>query len=448
MSDKALRGISVRRRMPYLTQSAFGVTFTQESGAQVWGEQERGGIALHFARLGLEAVADAFKRWTADEVNNQNLCYNIDKFKLFRRIAGGLTLKNVSASADNVAITDTPNRTISVNRVPDNTRQWVMTPNNLIHEMGHFMSRSAGFEFPKLGSIEFTLDPAVTSNSPAIGYTRDGMGPDYLRQQIIQDDYSTLYYQHANVLPDTTDPTLAVFSKIDLNAPSVAPSLYLLHDLLQDRYALWNSANNIYPFYDNKPATRIDIFVHNWPPVSQDDSTKLREITADSFLNWVRFSFEGTKGQDWLNFYQDGNRRIGKFMRNAVIYTLGMVQHYGSPSLAIIPQSPLDSGISVAGSNVRLMPDLAGASLIGGTDSLPTTVAIYGWLSLPVGTSLPDGSQYWLLLADQASRLVWVAELGIQHDPSWRTTQNEINPTPLDPSRSYTNTDLNVILGV
>ncbi len=37
-------------------QDAFGVTFSEESGAQVWAQPDRGGIALHFARLGLWGV--------------------------------------------------------------------------------------------------------------------------------------------------------------------------------------------------------------------------------------------------------------------------------------------------------------------------------------------------------------------------------------------------------
>lgn len=52
-------------------QDAFNVTFYNETGAQESGEPDRGFIALHLARLGLEATANSFDRWATAEATRR-----------------------------------------------------------------------------------------------------------------------------------------------------------------------------------------------------------------------------------------------------------------------------------------------------------------------------------------------------------------------------------------
>jgi hypothetical protein len=432
--------------------NAFGVTFDAESGADDWADSDNV-VALHFVRQGLQAVAEAFQKWV-----EKDSCTAVDRFELFRRVTNGLILKNLATEASNVAKTE--GSIIKVNRVPNGNRQWKMTPNNLIHELGHFLSRSSGFGFSLLGSIENELNPFLANYSIDTRYDRDGMGPLFLRQQIDPGDFSTLFYVHATIEPDGINPNLAVFDP--QNGDPVTPPDYLFYTLFGENYNLWNSAYNIYPkSNDDKPTARVDLLVQNYPllpgeePRTSDDIgfdfTRRGEITADSFLNWVRESFDGTKGSAWLNFYEaddeDNHRRIGMFLRNAVIYNYpgGMVQFYKDHD--VIPQASITVGtVDDDDANVRLTPTTTDDNIIAVTVNALNTnnVPIYGWSD----TNPSGSSPYWLLVEDSVSRLVWVASNAIDYDDTKITPQNEIDDIEiLSPVRPFNDTDLSIILG-
>ena len=233
-----------------IIETAFGVTFSKEittpQVADDWGL-----IALHFAHLGLEATAEAFERWVEAEIVNQYLCQSVDRYALFRRITGGLELKNVANEASNAALTT--GKTISINRIPDGNRQWIMTPNNLIHEIGHSLDNSSGFGTAKIGSIQYTIDDVSAGGGSSLhnGFTRDGIGPSYLRVQ---------FYEHARV-EDTNNDGVAEFNTAALNnlPPSnFDPSGYLLYDLFSSIFDLWDSSYNIYRVINMN--ARIDPF--------------------------------------------------------------------------------------------------------------------------------------------------------------------------------------------
>ncbi|NWG16555.1 MAG: hypothetical protein HXY41_07960 [Chloroflexi bacterium] len=179
------------------------------------------------------------------------------------------------------------------------------------------------------------------------------------------------------------------------------------------------------------------------------DFTRRSEITADSFLNWVRGAFEGAKGDAWQDFFEGSTRRIGMFLRNAVIYNYpgGMVQFYKDEG--VIPQTSVTSATKTStGYSVRSVPQELSVTEIGSTSDpeFPNTVEIYGWLD--AGGTLSDGvSTYWLLVVDQENRLVWVASNGLQHNPSALNQQNQITTTIMNPSRNYAATDLPMIVG-
>ena len=182
---------------------------------------------------------------------------------------------------------------------------------------------------------------------------------------------------------------------------------------------------------------RIDPFGINTDPSAV-------ETVADSFLSWIRNAFEGTSGTGWQNFYANN---IGMFLRNAAIYSYpgGMVQFYKDQG--VIPQTSIDTGNQTTTDySVRLYPQSINATEITSTATLPSSFHIFGWQE--IDPPLNDGSTYWLLISDNSNRLVWVAEKAIGHDPNKLNTQNQIDPTLLDPSRSYENTDISIITGV
>ena len=260
------------------------------------------------------------------------------------------------------------------------------------------------------------------------GYSRAGMGPEYLRVQ---------FYEHARVDDDNSD-NVAEFDTAALGNKDPSgfdPSGYLQYDLFLTRFDLWNSDYNIYrPVNMN---ARIDPFGIN----TQDNPI---ETVADSFLSWIRDAFEGTAGTNWQQFYADN---IGIFLRNATIYNYpgGMVQFYKDQG--VIPQTSIDTGNHTATSySLRLAPQELDATSVASSSTLPANFAIYGWMDAG-GVLSDDISTYWLLIADERNRLVWVASNGITHNPNNLNQQNAIDPTPLDPSRSYNPDDLKVILG-
>lgn len=139
---------------------------------------------------------------------------------------------------------------------------------------------------------------------------------------------------------------------------------------------------------------------------------------------------------------------MGVFLRNAVIYQLGMVQHY--QDRGIIPQTPIAVSTSFASNYIlRLAPQEVDATAFGSSSNLPANVSIYGWLD--AGGFLSDGiSTYWLLVADGFDRLLWIAANGVAHDENQVKTQAQMpNATVmyLNPARNYANTDLSTVIG-
>lgn len=414
-------------------QTAFGVTFSTESGASDWGV-----ISLHFAHLGLQATAEAFERWVENYIELNNLCGSVGRFDLFRRVMGQMTLMNAAEEQDNVALTT--GATIRVYRKPGANRQWVMTPNNLIHELGHSFTRATGYDTVLIGSIE----QALQNTSLVTDYTRDGLGPEYLRPP--QGIYDQLYFEHAVI---SNDNGVAIFTKLNPTYPDLTPDNYLLFDLFGTNFALWNSSYNMYGL-----RARVDIFVQNWPPSSDSDDVKIRELVADSFMNWVRNSFTGTKGADWQNFFEV---TIGKFMRNATVYRNGMSTHYIQNGVIRATQTEIRNFIGdPEWPNLRLIPDptvsdaLIGSAPISGRDPLQSK--IYGWWE--GGTPMTK----WLLvdsISSDGKRLAWVVSSGMDVNEANDLIDNPpplgnriLDVNPLDPGREFSPADLCTILGL
>jgi len=436
-------------------QSAFGVTFTQEQDAQVWGEPERGGVALHFARLGLEAVADAFKRWTTVEAALQ--CYRVDKFKLFRRIFGIFSITNVATVNPNaVAEVIAPNLVVYRNSA---TTQWVMTPNNLAHELGHKLDGRAGFGIKKLGSLEF----AIFSAGDALhnGFSRAGMaeGRSYLRNRFLE---------HGAIIEGSND--LALYSPLtspvetDSEYTEFVAGRYLFNDIAQNRFSVWRSAVYM-PWAGNN--ARIDTLVIN-------ETADKTETAADAFLNWVRDGenngyarkaffnkpdTDETQAQAWRTFFADN---IGAFLRNATIYTKGMSIHYIENGLIratqTAPRNFMQSLVEgeLKWPNARLIPNENNdGALIGAINpEVPgnrTASKIYGWWE-------GAGSTYRWLLVDGSNedgqQLVWIVDSGLAVetgdlvDAPPPTGNRILDYEPINPQRMFSKGDICTILGL
>jgi hypothetical protein len=447
-------------------EAAYGITF---SGSPDWGL-----VGIHFARLGLDAVAWAIKSWCDNEINRQHLSYGTDRFSLFRRVFPPVSLINSSEVKTNIAesslgsitIFQRPNL-ISYYRVlvegievryatvdPDGNpksppagellgtidglpqyaerygegpligsgRQGIMTPNNFIHELGHSLSRFAGFGTsgygtnPGRGSIEYAV---YAAGSPYTNFSRAGMGELFLQEFVkaqLNEGVSVadlkIYYEHARII--NNNPTAgfdtSVFNRPPtITAPDQRDDYYLLYSLLgESHFALWNE-DDYNPYGLN---ARIDFHVHN-------AEASALETAADFFLNWVRNKLQklDTTDPDWSIF---ARANIGIFLRNAVLYHHGSVDHYqrlgavGGPVAMGTVQDPsyrlrLTDDNPAQNIERNVLNDTAQAS-----DFLPSTplsVEIYGYV-VPTNP-IDQYSDRWLLVKDIRNRLVWIASAGL-----------------------------------
>jgi hypothetical protein len=454
-------------------QSAFGVTFDKEiTSPQV--AEDWGVVSLYFAHQGLEATAKAFETWVESQLANS--CIPVDRYALFRRVMGNMTFTNKIAPQINIAETGghsisvfwrpipIPGKTECVLVDPEDKsetilaqidngqacpsgftfsrqayqrvnnqalisgdHQGVMTPNNLIHELGHAIDGFAGFGVKKIGSIQSAInDDDMGGGVPLHNdYERFGMGEAHLRVQ---------YYEHAHI-EEKTDGSVdfQVLSVTPARIPTYAvPQQYLLYNLLGEAdYTLWRQA-----FYDNLYGenTRIDTFGIN---TARTDY----ETVADAFLSWVQGAFQqDSYGENWQEFF---TTYMGKFLRNAAIWQIGVVAYYQSKD--IIPTISITPATRTFGSfSVRLTP--AGDILGNSSTLLPApgeNINIFGWTDVfPI-----ENAPYWLLVPDNENRLVWVAPGAANHIQADLTSSNKIDPELLSPLRAFSNDDLDLLLG-
>jgi len=178
-------------------------------------------------------------------------------------------------------------------------------------------------------------------------------------------------------------------------------------------------------------------------------------VAADGFLNWVRDSFGNAPGEDnasqWGTFF---STNIGMFLRNAVIYKIGMILYYQVKGLTFFPENTQQRPITInlpplQPIQIRLEPIVNDANNLGYAytpetndvdNNLPFT-QIYGWAQ-------SDGKD-WFAISDNRERLVWVADFGIADaNLTDKSIERKIlNPLYMSPQRNYEPTDLNIIIG-
>jgi hypothetical protein len=389
-------------------QAAYGVTFTADAGADEWGL-----IGIHFARLGFQATAEAFLRWVQSQSLPPGLTYIPNSFALFRRVMGSLELRNKpTVTQEYIALSSSG--LIEVFRRNNQTQtydvQAIMTPNNLIHELGHSFSRFAGFGYQVLGSIENAIAQA------GLPLTRDGMDALNLGQQ--------LFYVDANIRDENGD-NVAEFEKLDTSSPFL-PSDYLLFDLHGTNFALWNR-----PEYTQRYqlAARVDTLLHN-------PEQTLVETAADAFLNWVSGSFHtNTQGTNWINFFRDN---MGLFLRNATIRQIGM-QNFCENVIYL----PLETRFfNLDRRKLRFAPIIEPETTIG--NSIGSQTRIYGWYA--------DVDNNWFLVELNSRTLMWIIVSGIILETTELAQETSIarkinDPSVLRVGYPYRNSDLRIIIG-
>jgi hypothetical protein len=443
-----------------VVQNAFRVSFTYEVEGgdptkRIWGL-----LGIHFTHQALEAIAQAFERWTESEIERQGVCYTVDRYALFRRILGGVEFQNVAQDEDYVAETFSP--VIKVYFNAERNYQWVMIKNNVIHELGHVFDGRAGFGMKWRGSIEYSVDDYDKGGGPDLhrwndqNHTRAGMtfGLNFMRQ-VSNFEHSEIggspdFFLPANVPPFETD------SGYDL----VVPAFYIFYEVAQENLSVWRM-----PLYNGRYGdnTRIDTLVQN----AEQSAT---ECAADSFLNWIYNAFanapqtnpddpEEENADNWQAFYASN---IGMFLRNAASHNGGgMLQHYqvtlsqANPSLPMTPLSTGNRSTSTDGYRIRLTPDTSTSSNVLGVTNEPESenvlpaedVEIYGWKE-PIPPMMDDPDFFWLLVRDKRDRLVWVSYEGVvgynADDVKGAVSFNE---TLIAPDRSYEDSDLSLIVG-
>jgi hypothetical protein len=488
-------------------ETVFGVKFTNDAGAVEWGIEPRGFLALHFARLGLEASAQAFEnwieKWIKDNPQSTSLIPAVDRYGLFRRVFGSLEFRNTTATKINVA--QASGRTISVhirpldrvgyvecytvndqgvetihaqiegrlnevnceegqnkrqayqrdaqNNLLPGSEQWVMTPNNLIHEIGHVFDGLAGFGEKKFGSLENainnSIEPFLGGDNLHAGRSRKGMGEgrDFLRE---------LFHEHTRIVNagnnvvDFQSPLGPPFEG-DADYHDFVPERYLFHDIAESQYGIWQSVYS--PVYGDR--TRIDTLVHN-------KNFSYVETAADAFLNWVRHTdalsrptfvnknSSETNAAAWIAFFANNG---GLFLRNAVIHNIGMLPYYQAKGI-VGAQPILVADKSDINRNVRITPN-AGPGwddrilYDSESDNLPHTLNIFGLIKEDLG----EGSAYWVLTSDISNRLVWTASLAIAADvidldAVWNALGGNFDRTGITPIRPVDGFDIEVIVGV
>jgi len=485
-------------------ETVFGVTFTNDAGTVEWGIEPRGFLALHFARLGLEASAQAFEnwieKWIKDNPQSTSLIPAVDRYGLFRRVFGSLEFRNTTATKINVA--QASGRTISVhirpldrvgyvecytvndqgvetihaqiegrlnevnceegqnkrqayqrdaqNNLLPGSEQWVMTPNNLIHEIGHVFDGLAGFGEKKFGSLENAInnsvEPFLGGDNLHAGRSRQGMGEgrDFLRE---------LFHQHTRIVNagnnvvDFQSP-LGPPLEGDADYNDFVPERYLFHDIAESHYDIWQSVYS--PVYGDR--TRIDTLVHN-------KTFSYTETAADAFLNWVRHTdalsrltfvnknSSETNADNWIAFFASNG---GLFLRNAVIYNVGMLPYYQAKGIVGAPIAVADkSSVDVA---VRITP--SAGSLYNDrilyrspSPQLSNEINVFGLIS----ESVSEASNYWVLVSDTANRLVWIASEGLTlpQGQSWDGLYSRnFDATLVSPTRPVDEFDVKVAIGV
>ena len=245
-----------------LVEDTFDVRFTHAGGADGWNL-----INIIMAHVGLEQTARALGAWVRDMSG-----LAVDDAAAFRLVFGKITLDRSTGTGG--AVARVGGRTITIFRKQDNTRNYNLLPNLLLHELGHIFNAAAG-QGDKRGQGSIN----TTDGHPG---SRVGMG--------------------------APDPSILLG---DLYIPQQAGQRLLYENLAVPS--------------DHGSFTEADLNAFQIQSLQQSTEESRNEFTADAFLNWVAHQTSGgvygfTNAPEGLNWQEFMDANMDEWIRNAIVH--------------------------------------------------------------------------------------------------------------------------------
>ena len=247
-----------------LVEDTFDVRFIHTGKADEWNL-----INVITAHVGLEQTARALGARVRDMSG-----LTVDDAAAFRLVFGKITLNRSTGTGTGGAVAQVGGRTITIFRKQDNTRNYNLLSNLLLHELGHIFNAAAG-QGDKRGQGSIN----TTDGHPG---SRVGMG--------------------------APDPSILLG---DLYIPRQAGQRLLYEDLAVSS--------------DHGSFTEADLDAFQIQSLQQSMDQGRNEVTADAFLNWVAHQTSGgvygfTNAPEGLNWQEFMDANMDKWIRNAIVH--------------------------------------------------------------------------------------------------------------------------------
>lgn len=334
-----------------LVEDTFDVRFTHAGGADGWNL-----INIIMAHVGLEQTARAFGAWVRDMSG-----LAVDDAAAFRLAFGKITLDRSTSTSNKAVAQVAEGPTVTIFRKQDNTRNYNLLSNLLLHELGHIFNAAAGQgDQDGQGSIN------TTDGHPG---SRVGMG--------------------------APDPSILLG---DLYIPRQAGQRLLYEDLAVPS--------------DHGSFTEADLNAFQIQSLQQSMDEGRNEVTADAFLNRVAHQTSGgiygfTNAPEGLNWQKFMDANMDEWIRNAIVHNaldnenaLTFFAEHG-----MLPQAVSGTIPPGRGTNVRDTPSTKGTKVT----ALPAgkTLPVFGRIEVE------DDIKDWLAVMVQRD-MHWVYADGVK----------------------------------
>jgi len=367
-------------------RDAFGITYEGSDWTLV---------NTHFVRQGAEKVADALANWAAE----QGIMVNPSQF--YQQVFGPMKFVNSKAPVEGY-YAKSNGATITVYS-RQGGGQRVMTPNNVIHELGHSFDRFSG-----------TVGLSVTAtHGPA---TRDGMGypnPRYFLNPSLFMAAGRWVYENETFEFKRDSGMISETDAEALGLPDICVG--------REFWGIKGWATGLYR-NDYSHLALLDQLRQSFDMVAS-------EVIADAFLNWVVMhearangkpaqGFDPTSraGQQWIEF-MDGY--MATFCGNAILSHNADLRAMFYQRQEVLPTGGIKATVVNDAKNLRRTPGerQSRQNIINTLRELGRrvgqTVHIYGKIS---DGRISDLSRAWLLMGLPDGRWGWVASRAMDID--------------------------------
>jgi hypothetical protein len=382
-------------------QEAVGTAFAVTFEGQRWTL-----VSTHFVRLGVEKVTDALANWAATQG------MPVEPFQFYRQVFGPMRFVSSRTPVQGYYAKSNAS-VITVYSWPDGTPR-VMTPNNVIHELGHSFDRFSGH-----------VGLSVTASHGAA--TRDGMGyPDpihLLDRDLFLSVGRWIYDGETDTFGFARDN--GVISEVDAKALGVPDTC-----LGREFWGIDGWAAGLYK-NDYSHLCLVDQLRQSFDIVDS-------EVIADAFLNWVvrheaqangknaqGFDPASEKGRQWIKFLDE---KMATFCRNVVLSHNADLRATFYQDKGVLPpsfelfdtkQPTLESWMMARvinnTKNLRRTPRELGGNIYSSLSQLgfvkDETIHIYGQVP---DAKISDRSKAWLLIGLPDGRWGWIASNAVQ----------------------------------